>query len=240
MMPNLEDKKLAIVTGASRGIGLAIVKSLIALDYQVIGCSRNPELCDYKHIQFQLDKVDIVDLPELETWVTKLKAQSRIDLLIHNAGVGYFAPLEELNWKQINSMIALHLTAPMLLTNSLLRELKKSEGRIILLGSVAGTKISPWGSVYGATKAGLIHFGREIFQELRKSGVKVTNIIPDMTDTEFYKDLSFGVDEDPRAHLLASCISEAIKNILSQREGTIISEIVIQPERFKINKKNRS
>ncbi|TGL59234.1 SDR family oxidoreductase [Leptospira ognonensis] len=229
--------KLAIVTGASRGIGLALVKSLIALEYKVVGCSRNPELCDYKHQRFQLDKVDLADLSQLEAWITKLKTNASIDLLIHNVGVGFFAPLEELNWKQINSMITLHLTVPMLLTNSLLRELKKSEGRLIFIGSVAGTKISPWGSVYGATKAGLIHFGREVFQELRKSGVKVTNIIPDMTDTEFYKDLTFDVDEDPKAYILDSCVSQAIENILSQREGTIISEIVIQPEKFKIRKK---
>ncbi len=229
----------AIVTGASRGIGSSISKMLIERGYDVIGCSRFPEKSEFTHPHFRLDKIDLTDLKQLQSWVTNINSIENLSLLIHNAGKGYFAPLEELSWSQIQTMNLLHLTVPMLLTNSLLRILKKNEGRILLIGSIAGIQVSPWGSVYGASKAGLIHFGREIFQELRKSGVKVTNLIPDLTDTSFYDDLNFGLDEDPKSHLLGSCISSAIENILEQRDGTVISEIILQPEKFKIKKKNK-
>jgi short-subunit dehydrogenase len=234
---NIEYKKIAIVTGSSRGIGLSIAKKLLDAGYTVVGCCRNPELCRFTHPNFQLDCVDLTSPKQIEQWIEKLKSFEQIELLIHNAGQGFFAPMEELQWTEIQTMIALHLTAPMLITNSLLRHLKKLEGRIIFIGSVAGTQVSPWGSVYGATKAGLIHLGRELFQELRKSGVKVTNIIPDLTDTDFYHHLNFQTDEDPKSYLLSECIATAVESIINQREGTVISEIVIQPERFKIKKK---
>ena len=239
-MNTSETTKVAIITGASKGIGLAMVQKLILMGYHVYGVCRNPENCLFQHENFQLDKVDITNLTQLEAWVKSFKSFNGIELLIHNAGVGYFAPMEELNWNQIQEMISLHITAPMLITNSLLRKLKENKGRIFLIGSVAGTKVSPWGSVYGSTKAGLLHFGRELFQELRKSSVKVTNIIPDLTKTEFYEHLDFETDEDPNSYLLADCIANALENILTQRSGTVITEIVIQPEIFRIRKKKQN
>jgi len=235
-----KNAKIAIVTGASRGIGLAISKILIQHHYIVYGCSKNPENCNFTHANFKLDKVDLCNPVQIQNWIADLKKLDQIHILIHNAGIGFFKPMEELFPSEIISMVNLHLTAPMLLVNSLLRNLKQQEGRIIFIGSIAGTKVSPWGSVYGATKAGLIHFGRELFGELRKSGVKVTNIIPDLTNTDFYKDLNFRTDDDPRSFILAECIANSVINVINQREGTVISEVIIQPERFKIKKKNNN
>jgi short-subunit dehydrogenase len=239
MVRSIGKGKLAIVTGASRGIGLSISKKLILLGYNVFGCCRDPEKCTFTDPSFNLSKVNLMKTSEMERWIQEIKKKGQVDLLIHNAGKGYFAPFEELNWIQIEEMITLHITAPMLLTNSLLRSLKESAGRIIFIGSIAGTQISPWGSAYGATKAGLHHFGRELFQELRKSGVKVTNLIPDIVDTDFYQGLPFGPDIDSKSHLLADCLSSAVENILTQRDGTVISELRIQPEKFKIKKNSR-
>lgn len=230
----------AVVTGASSGIGLAIVKMLIDEGYIVYGVCRNPKKCEFHHKNFILQSVNLTQAKETEEWLRSLLNQKdfHLDLLVLNAGKGYFAPMEELGSEQIQEMVALNLTSPLVITNKLLRKLKEREGRIILIGSVAGVQISPWGSVYGATKAGLVHFGRELFHELRRSGVKVTNIIPDMTATEFYKELRFEPDKDPKSFIDADCIADAVLTVLEQRDGTVISEMIIQPERFKIKKKS--
>ncbi|TGN06911.1 SDR family oxidoreductase [Leptospira ilyithenensis] len=236
---NNQNHNIAIVTGASRGIGLAISKKLISLGYFVKGICKNPDRCEFSHSQFVLDRVDLNDTKQMEDWLKNFPDKDKVRILVHNAGVGYFAPFEELSWEQIIEMIGLHLTAPMLISNYFLRTLKANEGRIFFIGSISGTKVSPWGSVYGSTKAGLIHFGRELFQELRKSGVKVTNLIPDLTNTDFFDHLSFTTDEDTRSYILPECIADAVGTVLSQREGTVLSELVIQPERFKIKKKEK-
>ncbi|BDA80020.1 short-chain dehydrogenase [Leptospira kobayashii] len=234
-----KNHNIAIVTGASRGIGLAISKKLISLGYSVRGVCKNPDRCEFSHPDFVLDRLNLNDTKQIEGWLKDFSGKERVRILVHNAGVGYFAPFEELSWEQITEMIALHLTAPMLISNYFLRTLKTNEGRIFFIGSVSGTKVSPWGSVYGSTKAGLIHFGRELFQELRKSGVKVTNLIPDLTNTGFFDRLSFTTDEDTRSYILPECIADAVETVLSQREGTVLSELIIQPERFKIKKKEK-
>jgi short-subunit dehydrogenase len=235
----MKEQGIAIVTGASRGIGLAITKKMIEAGYTVIGSCRNSNACDYKHERFILESVNLTNFVAMKAWIDKLKAYENIKILVNNAGIGLFSPLEEFQSEQIQEMTSLNLTVPMLLTNGLLRNIKENKGRIIFIASVSGIQISPWGAVYGATKAGLIHFGRQLFQELRKSNVKVTTLIPDLTATEFYSKLNFETDEDPRSHLLASCIADALMNVIQQREGTVISEMVIQPEIFKIKKKNR-
>ncbi|WP_411821565.1 SDR family oxidoreductase [Leptospira sp. 'Mane'] len=234
-----EHSPVAIVTGASRGIGLAISKKLISLGYLVKGVCKNPDRCEFTHPRFLLEKVNLNDTKQIEVWLENFQDKNKVSVLVHNAGVGHFAPFEELSWGQITEMIGLHITAPMLITNYFLRTLKANEGRVFFIGSISGTKVSPWGSVYGSTKAGLIHFGRELFQELRKSGVKVTNLIPDLTNTDFFDHLSFTTDEDTRAYILPECIADAVGTVLAQREGTVLSELVIQPERFKIKKKEK-
>ncbi|TGN18946.1 SDR family oxidoreductase [Leptospira idonii] len=234
------EKKIAFVTGASRGIGLAISQKLVSMGHYVLGVSRTPETCSWKHDSFELLSLDLRDTKQIQGFLKERKETFKnLNVVVHNAGVGYFSPLEELSWQQIQDMISLHLTAPMLITNSLLRDLKSNRGRVFLIGSIAGTKVSPWGNVYGATKAGLIHFGKEMFQELRKSGVRVTNIIPDLTRSEFYNELSFTTEEDSKAYLLPECIASALETVMLQREGTVVSEILIQPELFKIKKKEK-
>ena len=99
-------------------------------------------------------------------------------------------------------MVRTNLELPLLLSNLLLRDLKKSKGYLLQISSVTALKNSPHGCAYGATKAGLTAFSRSLFDEARKYGVKVTVIHPDMTQTKLYRNADFTAAEDLQASLL--------------------------------------
>jgi short-subunit dehydrogenase len=224
--------KTALITGASSGIGLACVKALLARDYKVYGMARDFTKAAIYHDNFI---PIIIDLSQEKNY----PPIPNLALLIHAAGVGHFGPHESLSIKQIEEMITLNLTAPLLLSRHYLRELKKEEGFIFNINSISGIEPALFGASYGATKAGLSHFGTSLFKEARKSGLKVININPDITKTAFFDNLHFQESDDALAYIEPNDIAEIICDVLKQRAGTVITDITIQPQKFQIKKKKR-
>jgi hypothetical protein len=181
---------------------------------------------------------DVSDVKQLMATVEEiLKNADSVDVLVNNAGLGYFGPHEEIRISDIEEMVKTNLLAPLIATRLLLRELKKSKGFVINVSSITALKPSVFGGAYAATKAGLRHFGNSLFEEVRKSGVKVVTIIPDIVKTAFYDKLNFKEHGDEASYITAACVADAIETILKQREGTIISEITIRPQKHMIEKK---
>ncbi|MCW8954648.1 MAG: SDR family NAD(P)-dependent oxidoreductase, partial [Sulfurimonas sp.] len=198
-----------IVTGASSGIGKEISLRLLKLGYEVIGVSREIKKEDFNHENFTPLQADLSD--EASTLLTcKNLSKESIYMLVNCAGFGRFEPHEELSTKVITDMIYLNLTAPMLLTNTLLRSLKDNDGYLININSIEAIKASKFAGVYSATKAGLKAFGDSLFEETRKSGLSVTNINPDMTQSNFYDELRFDVSSKEDEKLLCSDIADAV------------------------------
>lgn len=225
-----------VVTGASSGIGKEITKRLLLLDYKVIGISRGIKKDDFNSQNFTLLETDLRD--EKATLATcKKLLDENIYMLINCAGFGRFEPHEELSAKTITDMVFLNLTAPMLLTNALLRNLKKNNGYLININSIEALKTSKFAGVYSATKAGLKAFGDSLFEETRKSALSVTNINPDMTQSNFYNELRFETSQNENEKLLASDIADAVEHILSMRKGAVVSEYTIRSLNFGIVKK---
>jgi short-subunit dehydrogenase len=220
---------IAVVTGASSGIGKACVLKLLNLNYKVIGLSRN---CSIEDKNYTHKDIDLQYTKEIQ----KLK-DIKPNILINAAGVGYFAPHEELSFDQITNMIALNLTAPLLLSKLFLRSLKQNSGYIFNINSISGIQPAIFGATYGASKAGLNHFSTSLFKEARKSGLKVININPDITDTPFFNTLNFKPTEDPLTYIEPSDIADIVEDVLSKREGTIMTDITVQPQKFQITKK---
>jgi len=229
----------AVVTGASSGIGLALCRYLLENDYQVYGVARRFDTCDLKSPNFKQCRCDITQPDQIEKLCRDVKSQhnDELHLLINNAGMAAFGPYETLKPDQIIRMVDTNLKAPLLFTNQLLRALKTTGGTIINIASVTAELISPWGNAYAATKAGLLHFGNVLFDEIRKSGVKVVTILPDLTDTPFYDDLDFLPHDNPQTHLKTSDITEVVKLVLEQREGVVVNQITIRPQKFQITRK---
>ena len=229
-------QKIALVTGASSGIGYEITKRLLDLNYQVIGVSRTIKNELFNHTNFESVPCNLIDAKEIDLLSTKLKDKN-ISILINCAGFGRFEPHEELSHKTITDMVSLNLTAPMLLTNSLLRDLKKNDGYLININSIEAIKASKFAGVYSATKAGLIAFTDSLFEETRKSNLSITNINPDMTESNFYDKLRFETSKKDEEKLLATDIADAVEHILKMRKGAVISDYTIRSLRFGISKK---
>jgi short-subunit dehydrogenase len=208
----------AIVTGYSSGIGKAICSELESNSYEIIKLKSRLE-----------------DVKSLETEVKELLKATDIDLLVNCAGIGVFEPHEEISIAKIEELIAVNLKAPIILSNLCLRSLKKTKGNIINITSVEATKHSKFSALYTATKSGLRDFSLSLFEELRKSGVGVTSINPDMTDTNFFDELKFQPSKKELHHLEAQSIAKSVIDILNTKG--VVTDITVRPQYFSIEKK---
>ncbi len=208
----------AIVTGYSSGIGKAICEELELHGYTIIKLTSRLE-----------------DIASLEKEVKDILKNQEIDLLVNCAGVGVFVPHEEISIAKIKEVIDINLTAPIILTNLVLRSLKKQEGKIINISSIEATKHSKFSALYTATKSGLRDFGLSLFEELRKSGVSVTNINPDLTTTNFFDELQFEPVKEDDTSLLPQTIAQTVINILNTKG--VVTDMTIRPQKFAIKKK---
>lgn len=231
--------KSALITGVSSGIGEAIAKRLLTLDYQVYGISRTPAKDEYlcSSPQFHPALCDLRKPSEVVTLITKWKQEVTFDLLVNNAGVGYYGPHEELNPQKIHEMTTVNLEIPLLLTNLLLRDLKKVQGTILNISSITATKANPHGCAYGATKAALSSFSSSLFEETRKYGVKVIAIQPDMTQTNLYRNANFKEGTSTDTYLIPDEVADTVSYALSLREGMVVKEITLSPQRHQITRK---
>ncbi len=225
----------AVVTGSSSGIGKAITQRLLNLGWEVIGISRMVSIKELSVKNFTAIQADLSQEKGTFQAIEKLRGEE-IKLLVNCAGFGVFEPHEELKASTITQMIFLNLTTPLLLANALLRSLKKNDGYLININSIEALRASKFAGVYSATKSGLKAFGDSLFEETRKTNLSVTNINPDMTQTNFYDALRFDVSEKENEKLLASDIADALEHILSMRKGAVVSEYTIRSLNFGIKK----
>lgn len=234
--------KSAIVTGASSGIGLAISQVLCDLEYEVYGFGRDftkDETVSFAEQSAGFHPVvcDLLNTQELCDAVKKTVKETQVCVLVNAAGVGYYGLHEELNIKQIQTLVRTNLEVPLILTNRLLRVLKKNKGYIINISSITAKQSSPHGCAYAATKAGLTNFGNSLFEEARKYGVKVTSIHPDMTATNLYRDADFTCESEPESYLEPEEVADMVRYILSLRDGMTVPEITIRPQLHRIRRK---
>ncbi|MGN0144482.1 MAG: SDR family oxidoreductase [Clostridium sp.] len=227
----------AIVTGASSGIGLSISKVLINAGYKVYGFGRNFLKSNFTNENFIPVICDLMNTSLLCEKIKEINKKENIVILVNNAGVAYFGLHEELNPKKIHEMITINLEVPLILTNLLMRTLKKNNGFIINISSIEAKKSSPHGCVYGATKSGLTHFSNSLFDEARKYGVKIISIHPDMTSTNLYRNADFKEGTSPDTYITPDEVAHAVKAVLSQRNGIVITDITLRPQKHMIQRK---
>src|SRR6266853_660264 len=191
-MNNLQDK-VAYITGGSRGIGYAIAKTLLDSGMRVAITSRNMKAG--KSAADSLSKDGSRILP-LESDVTSLASErssveyvighfGKLDVLIANAGVGHFAPIDTMTEADWKTVIDTNLTGVFNSVKASVEELKKSTGYIITIASLAGVNFFENGAAYNASKFGLVGFTQAIMLDLRKYGIKVSTIMPGSVATHF-------------------------------------------------------
>jgi len=220
-----------IITGASSGIGKALSKLCISRGYHVLGLARTIQPTE----NLTAIEIDLSQTHSIEKLISPYLKSLTIVGLINCAGFGRFEPHEELSAQTIIDMTAVNLTAPMLLSKLLLRTIKEHQGFMINITSIEATKSSKFSALYSATKSGLRAFGLALFEEVRKSGVQIVTINPDMTDTAFFDQLRFQPNQ--KAALDVTAITQAVEMVLDLPKEATITELTIRPQLFKIDKK---
>jgi short-subunit dehydrogenase len=227
---------IAIVTGASSGIGREIAIRLLGLDYKVYGIGRDFTTTNISHDNFTEIKLELQNITDIEKFAKDFLDKNSLDLLVNCAGFGLFKQLEDFNISQIDKMIDVNLKAPLILSNLFLKSLKKNSGTIVNIASIEATKNSRFSSIYSATKSGLRAFGLSLFEEVRKAGVRVVTLNPDITDTPFFDNLPFYPKNSVHTTLLPQQIANTIEFVLSDN-NQVITELTIRAKKFELKKR---
>jgi hypothetical protein len=183
--------KVALVTGASAGIGLAISRKLVARGARVALVARTAskldslarELGSEQAVSFPADVGDLVALEQLPSRV--VERLGRLDYLINNAGLHLRGPFDLRTPQELAQMVAVNLSAPIVLARAATPFLPNG-GAIVNVASLAGLVPVRDAAVYSATKAGLRAFARAAADELRDRGIAVCSVSPGPVDTDFF------------------------------------------------------
>jgi NAD(P)-dependent dehydrogenase (short-subunit alcohol dehydrogenase family) len=224
--------KVVIVSGASRGIGQAIVQTLSAAGAIVFGIARSDPATIPSNDRTQYLQVDIRSSEHVTAAVSKIRAAiPRIDILVNNAGIEYFLPVEDMDETRFNETLETNLRGAFLLTQAVLPVFRSQrEGHLLFINSVSGLRGFGQDSVYCASKWGLAGFADALEEELRPTGVRVTSLFPGATDTDLPSS-SWSPKDDPRRPFFLSPedVARAALFALDQPAHVAISRIVLRP-----------
>lgn len=229
--------KTAIVTGGTKGIGLAIVESLLEKEATVLLCSRRTDAVERCVEDLRLRFADRVhgfpcDVTEHKQ-VVALFARAEelfggVDLLINNAGVGGFQKVEETSVEDWNQIIGTNLSGPFFCCREALPQMKKrGGGYIINIGSLAGKQAMAGAAAYCATKFGLVGFSEALMQEVRHEHIRVSYVMPGSVNTSFGRH----GEQDPATtwKLLPEDVAQVVVGLLEMDVRALPSRVELRP-----------
>lgn len=178
---------VAVITGVSKGIGLHCAMQLTEKGCKVYGVGRNAP--DWEHPLFNFMPGDVRNSQEIQLLIQGIIAkENRLDILINNAGLGYFGFCEELTEEHWNEMFQTNVNGVWYCTKAALPQMKKqSSGHIINISSIAGLEGYQQVSAYCATKFAVRGFSDALYKEVRELGIKVTCVYPGSVKTDFFR-----------------------------------------------------
>lgn len=230
-------KRIALITGGSRGIGKSLAYSLAADGFDLSLVARSTmslepvvqaitEKYSVQVLPIACDLSDPDDIPLIVEKTTK--TYGRIDLLVNNAGVGGKGTLE-VTVEKFDELYSVNLRAPfILMKHTVPVMLDQGSGMVVNISSRAGKiGFEEWGA-YGAGKFGLVGLTDSVYRELAKKGIKVTTICPGWTDTDMARD-GGNADTDFDQMIKVDDIAETIRWLLKLSPTACIREIFIDP-----------
>ena len=227
--------KVALVTGASRGIGRAIALSLASEGCDLIITGRNvsslktlQKALSQKKIRVLGMKCDVSDPVSVgELFAAVKKRFRRLDILINNAGVGHIgSPVAELPVEAWEEVIETNLTGTFLVTRAAL-PLMKRHAAVVNNLSVAAKRVFAGSSAYNASKHGALAFTNSLREELRERGIRVIALLPGATDTAIWDALW---PEAPRKKMMsAATVAKALVSAISVPNDGTVEELTIRP-----------
>lgn len=229
--------RTALITGGSKGIGYGIAEVLIKEGVKVAITSRSSVAAELAAAKLNEIKegyalgigADVRDLASQQRAVQMIVQQwERLDYVIANAGVGHFAPIQQMTPEQWQETIDINLTGVFNTAKASIDELKKTQGYFITIASLAGTNFFENGAAYNASKFGLVGFTQAVMLDLRKEGIKVSTVMPGSVATEF-------ADHQPTEadawKIQPEDIGHIVYDLLKMHPRTLPSKVEVRPTR---------
>lgn len=229
-----QNNKVILITGGSKGIGFGVAEALLKQGHQVAITSRSQEAADKAVEQLKASgdiiglAADVKSLQSQQQAVQKvIERWGKLDVLIANAGVGHFAPIDELDETLWQETIDTNLTGVFYSVKAAVEHIKSAQGYIFTISSLAGTNFFAGGAAYNASKFGLTGFSQAMMLDLRKYNVKVSTIMPGSVATHFNE---HEPDQEKDAwKIQPEDIGKLIVDMLNMHERTLPSKIEIRP-----------
>ena len=228
--------KVAYITGGSKGIGLGIAKKLIDHGMRVAITSRSLQAAKEAAALLGNDPSRVL---ALESDVTSLASETKavkavtehfgqLDVVVANAGLGRFIPIDQMSEEDWKSMIDTNLTGVFNSVKASIDALKASNGYIITIASLAGINFFENGSAYNASKFGLVGFSQAIMLDLRKYGIKVTTIMPGSVATYFNDHVP---NEADAWKIQPEDVGQIVLDLLNMHPRTLPSKVEVRPSK---------
>ncbi len=232
-------ERAAIVTGASRGIGLALAEALADEGYGVTLTARKPDTLEQaanalraRGAEVEHVAANLADEEAVQAVVARHRETfGRLDLLVNNAGVGIGAAVDEHRTKFVDMQLDVNIRAIVLFYREC-AELLRAAGAehrnalVVNMASMAGKAPQPWLSVYSATKAAVVAYTTAMNKELNAAGVKSVAFCPGFVDTDMSEFVKASIPPDEM--LRTSDVAEALRFLLRLSPNCVIPEIVFQ------------
>jgi len=225
--------KIAVVTGASSGLGAALANALVNKGAIVYGLARNKEKLRAVENElgekFILVVMDITNQEEIALWISNTFSNSRCpSILINNAGAGYFTKIDELPLERWHEMINTNLNGTFYITSQLVPLMKAHQNtcHIINIGSILGKTTRAESAAYSTTKYALQGFSEALFKELRSDNIKVTCVNPGSIDTHFFEESGI----HPHKNMLQpKDVAALIVQLIETPDNLLVDEITMRP-----------
>lgn len=221
-----EERPTALVTGASRGIGRAIALRLAA-EYDVVAVARSEEELDTL-----ADDVGalggschslVLDVTDGAA-VRAALADLEVDVVINNAGVGNMKPFLDLSWEEWKQTVDVNVNALYHVTHAVLPGMvKRGNGHVITIGSIAGRSAFKNGTCYGGTKHFVAGWAESLMLEVRDAGVRVSVVNPGSVATSFFTD-----DRDSSWMLQPEDVAETVAHVLSAPPHALVHSVEVR------------
>ncbi len=229
--------KVALVTGGSKGIGFGIAEALLWQGINVGITSRTKKAATEaakKLNELSKGKAKAIGIQaDVRNYKSQEKAVGQViekfgklDILVANAGLGHFAPIDKMTLEQWQETVDTNLTGVFYSVKAAVEELKKTKGYIITISSLAGTNFFAGGSAYNASKFGLTGFSQAIMLDLREYEIKVTTIMPGSVATYFNNNEPNGNDD---WKIQKEDIGTMVVDLLRMHPRTLPSKIEVRP-----------
>jgi NADP-dependent 3-hydroxy acid dehydrogenase YdfG len=223
-------RPLALVTGASRGIGAAVARALAPAHDVLLG-GRDTALLTALARELPGARPWPVELTDMAAVAEAAAGISRLDVLVHAAGVGLLGTVADTPAATWRRQFDVNVVAVAELTRLLLPALRAARGRVVLVNSGAGLTAKPGWASYAASKFALRAFADALREEEAPHGVRVTSVHPGRTDTDMQREVvrQEGGRYEPRLYLRAESVAGAVLLAVTAPEDAALTELVLRP-----------